>query len=45
MRIMGGASGVPFRSHGAAMGWEMARVDVQAMPTGSHGGHCEGESG
>ena len=45
VRIMDGASGVPFRSHGTAMGWEMGRVDVQAMPTGSHGGHCEGESG
>ena len=38
MRIKGGTSDVPFRSLGAAMGLEMGRVDVQAMPTGSHGG-------
>ena len=38
MRIVDGASDVPFRSHGAAMGLEMGRVDVQAMPTGRHGG-------
>ena len=38
MRIMDGASDVPFRSLGAAMGLGRGRVDVLAMPTGSHGG-------
>jgi hypothetical protein len=38
VRIKGGTSDVPSRSLGAAMGLEMGRVDVQAMPTGSHGG-------
>ena len=38
VRIKGGTSDGPFRSLGAAMGLEMGRVDVQAMPTGSHGG-------
>ena len=38
VRIKGGTSDGPLRSLGAAMGLEMGRVDVQAMPTGSHGG-------
>ena len=45
VRIKGGTSSGTSRSLGATMGLEMGRVDVQAMPTGSHGEHCEGESG
>ena len=38
VRIKGGTRSGTSRSLGAAMGLEMGRVDVQAMPTGSHGG-------
>ena len=38
VRIKGGTSSGTSRSLAAAMGLEMGRVDVQAMPTGSHGG-------